>query len=368
MGSLSFRNSFHAAHNYLSNKFLCFMQHVGAVVKLLETPIPPGYVRFRWTCRCGFGSYDDLAPPGNISDDISGRDLSSTYDTTTSDTLLDGNIIHAVEDSEARSGFRHIWTNIQQAVRNQLITLAKRWRRYRKTEEILLSHVTPGKGEIKPPSDESYLLVCVDEKGYSTGLHHIPVGEIKSDKQLFEELRAKYDSVAASRCMSRWLSSKRLQAIHFVEFALRRKQLVDNIVHDEIPPFEHRGYDYDPKPADRVPPLGWRYLMHLYEFPEDGDSASLCLKRFPKKLRGQLHCGEQDEENLGWGVYFIEARHVPLVAVFGFLALIFCSVLFGILYWHFKHDLSGAFTISGVMSSTLSLFLGIWAVWMFPTS
>lgn len=48
--------------------------------------------------------------------------------------------------------------------------------------------------------------------------------------------------------------------------------------------------------------------MHIYHHPEDADQETVCLTRFPKKVKERLRLGETDLP-IGWGIKVMEGMH-----------------------------------------------------------
>jgi hypothetical protein len=86
--------------------------------------------------------------------------------------------------------------------------------------------------------------------------------------------------------------------------------------------------------------------MHMITSPdcihEDND---FVFKQLPKKLKGELK-GEAGQAADGWGIYYEEGWDfdtlIGIVLVVFFLA----SLLFAVLWCHFKFDVQGAFGVS----------------------
>jgi hypothetical protein len=104
-------------------------------------------------------------------------------------------------------------------------------------------------------------------------------------------------------------------------------------------------------------------MVHVFKHPEFGSEATLCLERFPKKVREQL-CWKNGEEVVGWGIYFSERIHIPMVLTTMFLFMIFSSLIFGLCWSLLQHDVSGAFTIAAWITSVGALGLSVWTAWL----
>jgi hypothetical protein len=205
-----------------------------------------------------------------------------------------------------------------------------------------------------------FLLTCVRISKYATSLLQLDLKQparIVSDRQLLELLRTKYSEMRSS-----WrrilLSFQTLISIEFVQFELHHKALVDIRKRDDIPPSSRKDeYDYRPVPAEVIPPVGKNYLMHIYHHPEDADQETICLERFPKRVKERLKL-EQPSLQVGWGIEFVEGIHWNKVWCFGFVIIVL-SLIMGIVWSCVKKDVQGGFGIAGYMMAFLTFTVGM---------
>jgi hypothetical protein len=204
-----------------------------------------------------------------------------------------------------------------------------------------------------------FLLTCISIGRYATSLMQLDLKQpapIVSDRQLLELLRAKYHQIRRN-WRRRMLSFQTLTSIEFVQFELHRKSLVDIRKRDDIPPADRNEYRYQPLPAEVIPPVGKNFLMHIYNHPEDADQETVCLTRFPKRIKERLKLGEADVP-IGWGIEFVEGIHWKKVWCFGF-AIVLLSLSTGIVWSCTKEDVQGGFGIAGFMMAFLMFTVGM---------
>jgi hypothetical protein len=117
-----------------------------------------------------------------------------------------------------------------------------------------------------------------------------------------------------------------------------------------LPPDNMRiHYDYDPMPADLMPPVGPNLLVHFFETPSCSSSISPDLyRRIPKKLREKLTPCPQKGMSVGWGLQFAEGIDEISFFLFGcatFLSCLFVSIIWAVT----KNDVQGGFGIGGFL-------------------
>lgn len=147
------------------------------------------------------------------------------------------------------------------------------------------------------PAEKLFLLLCYNEGRYATRLLQLDLVTLQatSHQTLFELLRSSYRSMRG-----RWLSRLSLCTliwIKFVHFEMYRSELVDVRKTDDIPPPGHVDYRYAPTPPDVMPPVGDRHMMHLFHHPECAESDSICISRFPKKLKEKLNLPNEGSQS-----------------------------------------------------------------------
>ena len=207
-----------------------------------------------------------------------------------------------------------------------------------------------------PKCELLYLLLCYSNGRYATRLLQLDLITLraKSDKALFTILRENYRSMRG--ILLSYISLRTLCSIKFVQFEMYRSELVDVRKSDDIPPIENKDYRYQPAPPELIPPVGERHMMHLFEHPEDAEDESLCLDRFPKKLKEKLKCN--GGVNPGWGLQFVEGWNARKIWVVVFVFFGLGSLLIGILWAVFGHSIQNAFVISSYMIGLATVTVG----------
>ncbi|KAH0539019.1 hypothetical protein FGG08_004413 [Glutinoglossum americanum] len=192
--------------------------------------------------------------------------------------------------------------------------------------------------------NKTYLLTCINSGRFATRVYHTQLRDVKNDQQLLTRLRAEYQKIRGSALRSVF-SLKDVNAINFIQFELRPNTLVDCLQKNQLPPAKNTEYIYAPRPPMVIPPIGERYLMHIYTHPCDAPTDTTCLDRLPKKYE-RLSLG-LTSENRGWGIYFVEGVHLPktLLVLVGLLSI--GGVVFGVYWTVVERDIQGAWTAAG---------------------
>ena len=203
-----------------------------------------------------------------------------------------------------------------------------------------------------------YLLLCYPSGRYATRLLQLDLHNLepKSDQSLFNTLRTNYKSMRGR--FLNLLSLKTLKSIKFVHFEMYRSSLIDVRQKDVIPPPDHIEYRYSPAPPEVIPPIGDNHLMHLFLHPDHADEDTVCLDRFPKKLKEKLSCRKGQPTNFGWGLEFVEGWDMKSIWIVAFIVFGIGSLLLGILWAVYKHSIQDAFAIAGYMVSFTAISVG----------
>jgi hypothetical protein len=115
-------------------------------------------------------------------------------------------------------------------------------------------------------------------------------------------------------------------------------------------------YNYEPMPAEVMPPIGSNLLMHLFEHPEDAEPVPVLYRKIPKKLRDRLQVCPVKGSSVGWGLQFVEGMNWFLVFVYG-CAGFGLALLVALIWVALNADVQGAFAIAGYIIAFL-LFCG----------
>nr|AUW30880.1 putative transcription factor [Cladonia uncialis subsp. uncialis] len=187
-------------------------------------------------------------------------------------------------------------------------------------------------------TESRWLLVCAKGKKRPTTLSQLDMCATPSDKELFMELKKAYVGLRG-----RWthiLSLKKVQSIRFVQFELHIRDLVDIRKVPDMPP-ETKKDEYLYQPYDLVPPVGENLMAHLFHHPEDANDTSITCLRAPKKRKVKLTVCPRQGTSVGWGVHLVEG-----------------SLVFGICWTVFRHDVQGAFSVAAYMVTLIGTVVG----------
>ncbi|KAI7222368.1 6-phosphogluconate dehydrogenase C-terminal domain-like protein [Hortaea werneckii] len=125
-----------------------------------------------------------------------------------------------------------------------------------------------------------WLLTCANEERSVPKLAHLDMAphNIRSDKDLAMALRNHYFEI--NNKWWRALKLRGLATIDFVQFEVHQNRFADIRKSPDMP---LPGQDYAFEPGDLMPPVGSKYLLHLFRHPQDYDGEMITYLRIPKK-------------------------------------------------------------------------------------
>ncbi|KAH8590416.1 hypothetical protein B0O99DRAFT_634829 [Bisporella sp. PMI_857] len=331
---------------------------MSAIAYFRTLPVAPGMTRVNWKCACGYTSYDDFKELKSGAAEKLKLEISCSMDKVSS------------TPRSYMSRFFQSFSNGNFSL-NSVLSFK---RSQRSPPDLPLHEIQPLSNENNvrqtqlpnpslPQPERIYLLLCYNEGRYATRLLQLDLMELKahSDLTIFKLLRENYESMRGH--LKRWVSLHTLTSIKFVHFELHVGELVDVRKQDVIPPPECCDYQYKPMPPKLVPPVGERYMMHLFHHPSSAHTSSVCLDRFPKKLLEKITSCPNGPKP-GWGLQFIENWDQRKIAGLIFFLFLSSSLLFGVLWSVYKHDIQSAFAIAsyvvafaGISVITVQAFL-----------
>jgi len=97
-------------------------------------------------------------------------------------------------------------------------------------------------------------------------------------------------------------------------------------------------------------------MMHLFTHPHDAGDESVCLTRFPKKLKEKLECKSGIKP--GWGLQFVEGWNMKTIWILGFVVFVWGSLAVGVLWAIFGHNLQNAFSVASYMVALATITIG----------
>lgn len=156
-------------------------------------------------------------------------------------------------------------------------------------QKILLDRQMPINHQTGTNNHEIFLLLCNRWKTI-TKLLQPNISQVKMDEELFELMRREYKSL----CCNPWwslVSFRTLTGFKFVRLKLwKRKQEVEIIKKDDMPPLEKVGceYQYTLAPRELIPPVGEKRLLHLFYHLDCAEDELDIFHLIPKKIMGRL--------------------------------------------------------------------------------
>lgn len=133
---------------------------------------------------------------------------------------------------------------------------------------------------------------------------------------------------------------------------------VDICTRNNLPGPKVKQYEYLPRPAETIPPVGPNTFMHFFHNPEHAPTFDHLLNRMPKKIDGRVKIEADASTEFGWGIHFIEELSRVRVSILAFVVLLIC-LLFGILWTIIKDDIQGGFGVAGFLAAALAVFISI---------
>lgn len=190
-----------------------------------------------------------------------------------------------------------------------------------------------------PTYEPPWLLVCATEDRFTPKVTHLDMSphRIHSDADLALALRAHYFRLHARRWGRGALRLRGLATIEFVQFEAHRNRFADIRKVPDVPLPGRADYAFEP--SDLLPPVGSRYLLHLFRHPEDYDGELITYLRAPKKS-GRLRLG------VGWGINLVEGFLAERVWIGLSAMFALGSLVFGVVFAVKKHDVQGAFGVA----------------------
>lgn len=316
-----------------------------------EPPVPSNHVRVRWTCSCGEQLYDDFIEKRRGAARLLEAYLNRPRMHTPS----------SPRSGSASSTFSSVFSSSSMA--STLATPQSTWGGSPSWGQGDSSKYSPTRWRSNNPfsvrigsyPDPQWLLTCANEGRFTPKIVHLDVNasRIKSDKDLALALREHYSHL--NRKWFRALKLRGLTTIDFVQFEVHRNRFADIRKSPDMP--SHKS-EYDFEPVDLIPPVGSRYLLHLFKHPEDYDGELIAYLRSPKR-RSRLDFG------VGWGINLVEGFHADRVWTLIIGIFVFGSVIFAVV-WACKrdNDVQGAFGVAGWMVTLAALALGWAQAWL----
>lgn len=124
-----------------------------------------------------------------------------------------------------------------------------------------------------------------------------------------------------------------------------------------MPP-ESKKDEYLYQPYDLVPPVGENLMAHLFHHPEDANETSITCLRAPKKRKMKLTVCPRQGTSVGWGIHLVEGWVISRLWLLGLILFIIGSLVFGVCWSIFRHDLQGAFSVAAYIVTLMGMTVG----------
>jgi len=305
--------------------------------------LPSGMKRISWSCHCGHRSLDDFKElrEGAVTE------YAARLQQRLTESESNGRVTRSGVIGVASRIFHALFMSMSLPQRAHQPSLE----RFETTPMQLTTPVTSR-------SDSLFLLLCLPYHNRGTKLLQLDLRDVQDDLYFFSLLRHNYREIRGR--LKRSFSLRTVKSIKFVQFELRRSQLVNIRKEDDLPPETLREeYTYDPMPADMIPPLGENYMMHLFAHPDHADPrAKEDLNRIPKKLKDRLAICPTQGRGIGWGVHFIEGWHLSALSLVAYLVFLIASLVFFVCWAVLKQDVQGASGVAAYILAFTTLSVG----------
>lgn len=240
----------------MSRSTLWLQRHAGK-----EPAIPQGHVRVSWTCNYGEQLYDDFVElrPGAASmlEAILNRETPHPHQTP--GTRPQGSSHSSFQKTPVSS--HPSSSNTSWSSRSATYGPASGY-----PHEPTPSRSSSNVGvQMFPMQQPQFLLTCLNEARNTPKLTQIPLHQrqVHTDTELANALRHHYASV--NRHWYRLLRLRGLTSFEFVQFYVHRNRFADIRKCPDVPPSTAQDYEFTP--SDLLPPVGGRYLLHLFKHP-----------------------------------------------------------------------------------------------------
>jgi hypothetical protein len=97
-------------------------------------------------------------------------------------------------------------------------------------------------------------------------------------------------------------------------------------------------------------------MMHLFHHPSHAEDDSICLERFPKKLKEKLKCS--GGVNPGWGLQFVDGWNIKKIWILSFVFFGLGSLVIGILWAVYGRSIQDAFAIASYIVGFATVSVG----------
>lgn len=261
-------------------------------------------------------------------------------------------------------------------IRNALTSLTKSFGKQSKqyalpqhTPSATVASSTPNPNP--PQTRMLHLLSCMHAGRSRKSLAQDRIETFNTDRQLFCFIRQQY-RIHRGRFKALF-SLKTVKGIYFTKFRLPMGGSVEIRAHNpcciqpqscecipppsRVEPSPSAEYRCIPGPPSVWPPIDPHYLSHLFNEPSCiNENDTWILDQLPKRTCGELH-GSAGKPADGWGIYFEESWDRDVITLVVFSLFLISSLIFGVLWSHFKMDIQGAFGVSAYMMTACAAII-----------
>ncbi|KAJ8065344.1 hypothetical protein OCU04_006032 [Sclerotinia nivalis] len=340
------------SHNYvIKDRIISSLKRVFG----RNSDLQRGTQRMIWTCKCGCTSYDDFTElPGQEGAivEFAKELMQAGYITQTQIT--------------SQPSRTNNW--VPRTLQHSLNLISRKFSRIRQTSLPTFVKSNSQKSPVCLPADECrWLHLCMKKRPYATYLKSLHVCKDDeqnplTDKTFFKALKQAYSK---EKTWKDWLILK-LEKIDFIGFEACPDDYVDHIKPNDVPPTTNE-YDFVPPPPPKmVPPIGSEHMLHLFQnCPAISQvNSSFYLRRIPRrKIEPIVFKANSLDDNLGWGLHFVEGLNTSLAMTFMFIVSSILGIAFAICWIMLEKDIEGAFGVAAYVTSVATLAVMTWQMW-----
>ncbi|KAH5319528.1 hypothetical protein HBI12_112360 [Parastagonospora nodorum] len=352
-----------------------FGQDILVSLRYLEPPLQDGSTRLRWYCKCGASLSGDVMEyrEGGVA-----RLIERMEQTT-------GSKIEVASHSRAAAAQRYTFrlpSWIHASITNILSTFGHSVSSSSELPQHRASGTTtahaPQATGLQAPQQTLHMMACMQRGRYQRTVHQGRIDDIATDQALFSFMRKQL--VQHRGKIRRMFSLKCVRGIYFVKFRLRVGGNAEVRNHEpcctssfpricecippalKVEPSPDAEYRCAPAgPLDTWPPVLSEELMHMLTSPQCvNPKETFVLEQLPKRTKGEL-IGTIGRSVEGWGIHFQEGWDFDLLIGLVLAVFLLASLLFAVLWSHFKLDVQGAFGVSSYMVTASGIFVAWFA-------
>ncbi|KAH4056967.1 hypothetical protein HBH49_039700 [Parastagonospora nodorum] len=347
-------------------------------LRYMDPPLQKGFIRLRWHCRCGDTFSGDVTEyrEGGVDRMV------ERMERTTGSTVT----VTSYKQAAAAAARPKYTFRLPSWMKRGTTKLSSAFGPYTKSPAGLPQHKDPGlktpcvpqDAELQPAHQTLHLMACTQQGRYRRIVYQDRVDQISTDQALFCFMR---NQLAKHRGKIRKIFSlKCVRGIYFVKFRLRVGGNAEVRNHEpcctssfpricecippalKVEPSPDAEYRCAPAgPLDTWPPVLSEELMHMLTSPQCvNPKETFVLEQLPKRTKGEL-IGTIGRSVEGWGIHFQEGWDFDLLIGLVLAVFLLASLLFAVLWSHFKLDVQGAFGVSSYMVTASGIFVAWFA-------